>query len=32
MNKEFLTELLSCVSVSGYEEPLQDTVETEMKP
>ncbi len=32
MNREFLTELLSCVSVSGYEEPLQDTVETEMKP
>lgn len=31
MDREFLTRLLECTSVSGYEEPLQDAVESEMR-
>lgn len=31
MNKVFLEELLGCISVSGYEEPVQDVVEREME-
>lgn len=30
MKDEFLERLLSCISVSGYEEPLQQVVEQEM--
>lgn len=30
MNREFLDELLGSISVSGYEEPLQQVVEKEM--
>ena len=31
MNETFLTNLLSSISVSGYEEPVQEVVEAEMK-
>lgn len=31
MNETFLTNLLSSISVSGYEEPIQEVVEAEMK-
>lgn len=31
MNQDFLQELLNAVSVSGYEEPVQDIVEKEMQ-
>ena len=31
MNEKFLEQLLSEISVSGYEEPIQDVVETQMR-
>lgn len=31
MNETFLMNLLSSISVSGYEEPVQEVVEAEMK-
>lgn len=31
MNKQFLESLLNCISVSGYEEPVQAVVEKEMQ-
>ena len=31
MNEKFLTNILSSISVSGYEEPVQEVVEAEMK-
>lgn len=31
MNENFLEQLLSQISVSGYEEPVQDVVENHMK-
>ena len=31
MNENFLHALLGSISVSGYEEPVQDIVEEEMK-
>lgn len=31
MNKEFLEKMLGAISVSGYEEPVQEIVEAEMK-
>lgn len=31
MKREFMNRLLSCASVSGYEESLQETVENEMR-
>lgn len=32
MNKKFLEKMLKAISVSGYEEPVQEIVEEEMKP
>lgn len=32
MNREFLQQILECVSVSGYEEPVQQVVEAQMRP
>ena len=31
MNEEFLNRLLKSISVSGYEEPVQEAVKMEMK-
>lgn len=31
MNERFFNDLLGSISVSGYEEPVQDVVEAEMK-
>ena len=31
MNEKFLNNLLTSISVSGFEEPVQDIVEEEMK-
>ena len=31
MNEEFLNRLLKSISVSGYEEPVQEAVKEEMK-
>ncbi len=32
MKEKFLEALLNCISVSGYEEPVQEVIEEEMRP